>query len=163
MNLDEIEARANAASPGPWYAYGSMLSGIPSEKCGPYGFDHLDNLGYDHDGVTGSGSGIPNHGHSVYTAIPFDKRDDAEFCASARADIPLLCLEVRRLMAQNAEMARGTAALVAQLAERDARITKLTDALKSCMYGLDGVIASTGSKQLIACYEKGQEALEGGK
>ena len=76
--LDEIEARANAATPGPWEWHPYMGSGATLAK--------------------------PNHPfHELNILKTTDDwppvAADAEFIAAARTDVPALLAEVRRLQA----------------------------------------------------------------
>jgi hypothetical protein len=68
--LQAIEARANAATPGPWEVFAEREVST----------EHKALMGCTHDG-----DGV------------FYEREDAEFVAHARADIPALVAEVRRL------------------------------------------------------------------
>lgn len=73
MNLDEIEARANAATPGPWMP--------PTQReRGPGCDDHACVV--DHEGCA---------------VWPWHRREDMKFAYSARTDVPALVAEVRRL------------------------------------------------------------------
>lgn len=73
IDLDAIEARANAATPGP-------LVVVP---CG------VDDLGWDIDTAAGDfPAGIRG---------AFGRREDAEFHAAARTDVPALVARVRAL------------------------------------------------------------------
>jgi hypothetical protein len=74
--LTEIEARANAATPGPWdkgYIYDQLKHG-PNDDFG----DYCENIACRPIGNMVNGSG------------------DAAFIAAARADIPALIAEVVR-------------------------------------------------------------------
>ena len=73
LDLDAIEARAAAATPGPWEARHSRLVG---------GSDGRD-LMWSMDAVEGEGS--------------FVRQEDAKFAAHAREDVPAMAQEVRRL------------------------------------------------------------------
>ena len=75
MNLDAIEARAKAATPGPWRV--TLDFGDPGEIHGPDGEIDL-YVFYDGPQIT----------------------YDGEFITHAREDIPALTAEVRRLKAQ---------------------------------------------------------------
>ena len=72
--LDEIEARTQAATPGPWDV----------EKSLPWVGYHIDRANY-----------------KIQCWRPFDEyydpgaRTDAEFIAAARTDVPLLCRALR--------------------------------------------------------------------
>jgi hypothetical protein len=78
LDLDAIEARANAATEGPWVAHP--------------------------DGLVWTERPIPGDPVSGSTEV-----EDAEFIAAARADVPALVAEVRRLRAE-LEQARQIAA-----------------------------------------------------
>ena len=74
--LDAIEARANAATPGPWTA----------EECGTNDF-----------GVIVSPDGVvvwPAQGN-----VCWERDADPVFCAYARSDVPRLIAAARRLLA----------------------------------------------------------------
>lgn len=85
QELEKIEARANAATPGPW----GTGTGYEQSKRGNYVHD----------------------GHRIVCAEQ-DETDcvlateDAEFIAHARADVPALVAEVRRLQGIIAESAK---------------------------------------------------------
>jgi hypothetical protein len=120
--LAEIEARAQAASPGPWVWVDNGFEDDPPEKLIDHGWQHqgpdLVRLGdwskcfyccQWADGVdTSRGKqGTPGHEHRAREAVVsswgYDadglivKRADAVFIARAREDIPKLIAEVRRL------------------------------------------------------------------
>jgi len=84
--LDEIEARTQAATPGPWDV----------EKSLPWVGYHIDRANY-----------------KIQCWRPFDEyydpgaRTDAEFIAAARSDVPLLCRALRRLAEKYAQDAKG--------------------------------------------------------
>lgn len=78
LNLDAIEARANAATPGPWEPYFTV-----------HGHPHVVRAGQSIWGV-------------IVSISPDDYgRADCEFLAAARSDVPALVAEVRRLRAEN--------------------------------------------------------------
>lgn len=78
QELDAIEARANAATPMPWYV----------EKL-PY-----PELGLTTGGVfAADGAQIIETDAGVYPP----SQEDAAFIAAARSDVPALVAEVRRL------------------------------------------------------------------
>lgn len=83
LDLDAIEARCNAATPGPWeISYGcEEESRYRWRAVGPPHEVVENDAGYD-DGSAESAS-----------------EDDAKFIAHARTDVPLLIAEVRRLRA----------------------------------------------------------------
>lgn len=82
-DLDEIEQRTAKATPGPWTVY--------EDDWGHY----RDNTGQDR-----------GHGYHVFESQQLGDGEcgamlqpDAEFVAAARADVPRLVAEVRRLRA----------------------------------------------------------------
>jgi hypothetical protein len=79
LNLDEIEARAAAATPGPWTTDGWEI-------------------------YQGTGAGIPDLMKWVGETCRADdydgSRNDAAFIAHARTDVPAMTAEIRRLRAQ---------------------------------------------------------------
>ena len=91
--LAEIEARAEAATPGPWYTVDPLW--LPREPTGTYviaghhdphvGMPILDHIETEDGDADAPG---PNYDQSWL---------DLEFAAHARADIPALLAEVRRL------------------------------------------------------------------
>lgn len=89
--LDAIEARANAATPGPW-----TPSHHPND---PYHWAVFDT---DTRALTANRGGCP---------------DDAEFIAAARTDIPVLVAEIRRLWTQM-DVACGAVDAVVSVLER---------------------------------------------
>ena len=82
INLDEIEARANAATPGPWYG---------NRNCGVYAV----NVGQ----VAGTGCGCCTKSRLT--------DEDAAFIAAARTDVPALIARVRELEAECAKWKAG--------------------------------------------------------
>ena len=97
--LAEIEARAEAATSGPWY---SEDQGKVSQKGTPYHFVGVVAIVTD-------------------PATPSAKRDQ-NFIAHARQDVPALCEEVRRL---NGELAMAMDA-VDELSRQMVEIERLT-------------------------------------
>ncbi len=94
LDLDAIEARANAATPGPWHARGlddescRNLIGVSTEPdtglhetIGPRDGAHMVAVTMDHF-------------HACHAAERWD--EDAEFIAASRADVPALVAELRR-------------------------------------------------------------------
>jgi hypothetical protein len=75
MNIDEIEARANAATPGPWRDRHDVCSEV---------------WGQAPDSQTCSMQ-IARVGHAQFDVL------NAAFIAAARTDVPALIAEVRRL------------------------------------------------------------------
>lgn len=84
QQLSEIEARANAATPGPWEhcGCGEIVAVRRNEDVGEF----TEDLTYGYSGEYGD-----MHG--------FHEEADAEFVAFAREDLPRLVAEVRRLRA----------------------------------------------------------------
>ena len=78
--LDEIRARTEAATPGPWRAYGNT---VEQEKTGC------------HQVV---GTEFTGGGYMAYERLT-TKDEDATFIAHAREDIPYLLAEIERLRA----------------------------------------------------------------
>jgi hypothetical protein len=81
--LNIIEARANAATPGEWEAPLKDLGAVPSFAAVDFYFDH-------------SFEAYPPLGESGPVFVASSK-EDADFIAHARTDIPALILEIRRL------------------------------------------------------------------
>lgn len=84
LNLEEIEARANAATDGPWWAWDRGVGwhialGTPKD---------VDDWGH------------PSHLLPEGFRTDISRQADAEFIAHARTDIPKLIEEVRRLRTQ---------------------------------------------------------------
>ena len=77
--LDEIEARANVATPGPWEAFEMDETDDGRLRSGPWWVWQPDTGDHVFDGIN-------------------TKREDAEFAAAARTDVPLLCRAVRELV-----------------------------------------------------------------
>jgi hypothetical protein len=80
MNLDEIEARANAATPGPWHG------AIPA-------------CGHEHDDEVCSIE-APD---SAVLASCVKREEDLQFILAARTDVPALVARVRELEAESAK------------------------------------------------------------
>lgn len=81
QELAAIEARATAATPGPWTASHRHVHGTPDN-------DEQSGLGLEIEGPPqASGRG------------QFARGADATFIAAAREDVPALVAEVRRLRA----------------------------------------------------------------
>lgn len=86
--LEEIEARAKAATPGPWTIFARSKRAVRAIW--------LTRLNRD--------------GDSVWTWPGFVQTSfehDADFIAHARQDIPDLLAEIERLQAKNEELAIG--------------------------------------------------------
>jgi hypothetical protein len=94
LDIDAIEARANAATPGEWHP----------------DFDHRSG-GSDQITFVAKCNGKSRVMTLLFMAIPSDEEqgnsyEDVTFIAAARTDVPALCLEVRRLRKQVEELQR---------------------------------------------------------
>jgi hypothetical protein len=106
MNLDEIEARANAATPGPWgfsrYEQRYLLD------------ETTDVVGEVAPGETGAAITV--------FAVASGALEDAAFIAAARADVPALVARVRELEAECERLktfaAQNFSAMIRQEAEQ---------------------------------------------
>jgi hypothetical protein len=86
LDLDAIEARAEAATEGPW-----QYDGMPLREDAEYG--HI---------VTGGGTPGSMREHQICwvgETLNLRAPEDAEFIAHARVDVPALLAEVERLRA----------------------------------------------------------------
>lgn len=81
LDLDAIEARANAATPGPWHDDHEQFEGkeLPCVAVGDFGW-------------VCAGQNVP-----AYDEDSEQGKADAEFIAHARADVPALVARVRQL------------------------------------------------------------------
>lgn len=87
--LEEIRARAGSATPGPWFPWDRGVGwhiAITKNREQPWGMPKLLPEGNDTD---------------------IGRREDAEFIAHARADVPWLCDEVERLASELAQWKCG--------------------------------------------------------
>jgi hypothetical protein len=91
--LEEIEARVNKATKGPWRAGMSDMLSYDGDGDGPYKQVYVDNP----DGRVHMGERLPDVVAKMYDALGADCRNNAEFAAHAREDVPWLVSEVRRL------------------------------------------------------------------
>ena len=81
IDIDAIEARENAATPGPWYSDNS---------------DNMDDAGNHYSVMYGDGWYLARVWKDLKQS---NCVADAAFIASARQDVPALCAEVRELRA----------------------------------------------------------------
>jgi hypothetical protein len=81
--LREIEGRANAATPGPWFQRASIDKDMTIEG----------------DIIYVADSYGPNHERDTWDAAVAAARADAAFIAAARDDVPALIAELRELRA----------------------------------------------------------------
>ena len=97
--LDEIEARAAAATPGPWKLIEEPYRGRTASREGGW-------LGQ----IVGVGSGsVVYRGPDSFEAV--ESRHDADFIAAARTDVPALVAAVRTLQDRLLAIARHAARL----------------------------------------------------
>lgn len=104
-DVEAIESRANAATPGPWgvEVYGSGQANVSMPRDRSFHFGTV----YGASGIaSGGGDGKPIHGVSGHELDGLTEAEyaqqryaDAAFIAAAREDIPALIAEVRRLRA----------------------------------------------------------------
>jgi hypothetical protein len=93
LDLDDIKARAEAATPGPWF---------PDEGKAKV---------YNHAGEVAWCRDVVSRGHGAY-AIGGQNSANARFTAHAREDVPALIAEVERLRGILGETERTIAGLV---------------------------------------------------
>ena len=84
--LDEIEARAREATPGPWYKPPPIVFSEPAVQAKNYKTPIAHVVG-------------------MFSAN--QRHSNAEFIAAARSDVPLLCRALRRLAEKYAQDAKG--------------------------------------------------------
>ncbi|MFM9635916.1 hypothetical protein [Streptomyces turgidiscabies] len=106
--LADIEARANAATPGPWTSWADTYPHVVTQGS-------ADIHPFDAEGI-------------VSTNLAVNVAADAEFVAHARTDVPAMAAEIRRLRRQRKY-------LVGQLAKRDAETGRGDQALKEFLRG----------------------------
>ena len=89
-DLDAIEARANAATKGPWYHRGSLTE----EEVGILG-------GTEASIVTENDEPDDGYTFDLFASWRDDGIDDADaaFIAASREDVPAMAAEIRRLWA----------------------------------------------------------------
>lgn len=109
LNLDAIEAREKAATPGPWCTDSWEIY-----------------QGTEYEPGLSMWIGETCRG----TSSPEQDRADAEFVAHARTDVPAMADEIRRLRQQRAY-------LLDQLAKKDARTGAATTALREFLVADD--------------------------
>ena len=85
--LDEIRKRAEAASPGPWEMYDANEGMNPPRPCWSVANDSYHNPLGEEDPP------------AVDITVSYGWREDAEFIAAARTDVPALLDEIDRLNA----------------------------------------------------------------
>jgi hypothetical protein len=87
LDLDAIEARAEAATEGPWWPEGKVIGGWRIYARDREQAPDFTEVGSVREVFVGTGQ------HDA----------DADFIAHARTDVPALLAEVRRLHALNAD------------------------------------------------------------
>jgi hypothetical protein len=143
LNLEEIEARANAATPGPWRAHATF--GCVTASNGP------------------DPRGDAEHYGAQLIAESCTKIDKA-FIAHVREDVPVLCKEIRRLRAAIEEAHRAlTASLVngphainvldAALGKSPAGNPRKTTQTKEVTHGAPVVMPEPGATVGSGCAE----------
>lgn len=128
IDLDAIKARAEAATEGPW------MYGQPADDCEETCAEWMANTATDPDGpATGlwtawttctSCTGV------LITSITGDgptSRENAEFIAHAREDVPMLVAEVERLRAERDRARELAARLEEQVAAADDLAAKVAE------------------------------------
>ncbi len=118
LNLDEIRARCERATPGPWYPRATddasfMNARYVSTEQGPM-MTCKDGLVWVHDGLRGMAEGQCDYKSVVCITLLQEPRlaahasdgcdEDAEFIAHARTDISALLALVDRLTARVGEL-----------------------------------------------------------
>lgn len=92
LNLDAIERRANAATPGPWHAEATE---DPQERAisNKIGDSRIGYSAWEGLAIAYGADDMPDEGALVAA-------DNAKFIAHARTDIPALIAVIRRLHAE---------------------------------------------------------------
>ena len=111
LDLDAIEARAEAATPGPWTA---RLSDMWEINAGSDLVSVVESCWLPDDCEAGQHGGIPDV-------------DDARFIAHARTDVPALVAELRA--AREVVEAAQTVATLRPASPRREALNRLEDAL----------------------------------
>ncbi len=119
LDIDPILARANAATPGPWVRWETLLILGKIRLEGVYGVVHKSHIAISVD----EGGGLTEE--QLYSILDpdenfddYDKGDLAvieqiqkarnlEFCAHARVDVPALCGEIVYLRQGVTELEHG--------------------------------------------------------
>lgn len=104
--LDEIEARVDAATPGPWIGFPNAIKGGVAFQPTLHSVDSLEERVCPCCGQTDG---------SVVIADDFRMKFDADFVAHARDDIPLLIRAVRQLSAVRLKLIERAPKLVDNL------------------------------------------------
>lgn len=102
--LDAIQARADASTPGPWVR-------------DPWSSPDLQVIAYGHE--------VVRHHRRHYRQVNTRVVPNHEFIAHAREDVPVLVSEVRRLRAGNERLTRERDESRAELAEHRAELGRV--------------------------------------
>jgi len=104
-SIAAIEARANAAMPGPWGRYGDTRTGKVEPRQGSM------------EAAPGLCIGSVQHTEPIarFSGYLMNVEANADFVVAARTDIPALIAEIRFLISQNDTLAEGTEVLLAEL------------------------------------------------
>lgn len=113
LDLDAIEARANAATEGPW------IDTTPHDKATEWGHYYDDPMVVTLDSSPGNFCAIAQD----IRQGPTEGAADAAFIAAARTDVPALAAEVRRLRASVKQLIDFRNVTIA---ERDALADRVT-------------------------------------
>jgi len=107
--LEAIEARASAATPGPW-----KIDEMEMYIHGGDGFMVMSRCPLNDQWQ------VRGHGAEVSGKRPRGSQDaNAEFIVHARADVPALVAEVKRLRVQNSKLVKAAASAVLLLHKLD--------------------------------------------
>jgi hypothetical protein len=115
LDLDAIEARANAATEGPWdaHCHSHPASGCRCLSCDDpavgWTVDHPKARDCDEIVAERSADGTLNDFRRPLASCdhgPLLSYEDASFAAHARNDVPAMAAEIRRLRARVAELER---------------------------------------------------------
>jgi len=99
--INDIEERCSRATPGPWKC--DHRSGCIAIYVGEHR-NCLSGIDRDKDCIHYNGSGIYNESSGCWE-MQQQARDNAEFIAASRTDVVALVAEVRRLNAENFQLA----------------------------------------------------------
>jgi hypothetical protein len=101
LDLDLIEARCNAATPGPW----EWWSGNPWHADAPnHPLREEIAPGFKENSPTVFQTGITGHGFFYREGVQAQAKKDTAFIAAAREDVPALIAEIRELRKENGRL-----------------------------------------------------------
>lgn len=105
LNLDKIQARADAATPGPWYDAGAgILRAVHTRTVGRKHIREVRDDIYLLSGAMFDTYEDFEGGPDLNGEPCVDSYYDAQFIAHAREDVPALVARVRELEAENAKL-----------------------------------------------------------